>query len=60
MRAAPIDVACIGFGENGHIAFNDPPADFDTNEAYRLVALDEKCRMQHTWVLGSITTKVGR
>ena len=46
VRAAPIDLACIGFGENGHIAFNDPPADFDTNEAYRLVALDEKCRMQ--------------
>ena len=37
VRAAPIDLACIGFGENGHIAFNDPPADFDTNEAYRLV-----------------------
>ena len=46
VRAAPIDLACIGFGENGHIAFNDPPADFDTNEAYRLVALDDKCRMQ--------------
>ena len=46
VRAAPIDVACIGFGENGHIAFNDPPADFDTNEAYKVVPLDEKCRMQ--------------
>jgi glucosamine-6-phosphate deaminase len=46
VRSAPIDVACIGFGENGHIAFNDPPADFDTNEAYKVVPLDEKCRMQ--------------
>ena len=46
IRVAPIDVACIGFGENGHIAFNDPPADFDTNRAYRVVALDEKCRLQ--------------
>jgi glucosamine-6-phosphate deaminase len=46
VREAPIDVACIGFGENGHIAFNDPPADFDTNEAYKVVPLDEKCRMQ--------------
>lgn len=36
----------IGIGENGHIAFNDPPADFDTREAYKVVDLDEKCRMQ--------------
>ena len=46
LREAPIDVACIGFGENGHIAFNDPPADFDTNRAYKVVELDEKCRQQ--------------
>ena len=46
IRAAPIDVACIGFGENGHIAFNDPPADFDSGRAYKVVPLDEKCRMQ--------------
>ncbi len=46
IRTAPIDVACIGFGENGHIAFNDPPADFDSNRAYKVVPLDEKCRMQ--------------
>jgi glucosamine-6-phosphate deaminase len=46
IRVAPIDVACIGFGENGHIAFNDPPADFDSNRAYKVVPLDEKCRMQ--------------
>lgn len=46
LRESPIDVACIGFGENGHIAFNDPPADFECNRAYKVVALDEKCRMQ--------------
>jgi glucosamine-6-phosphate deaminase len=46
LRAAPIDVACVGIGENGHLAFNDPPADFDTNRAYLVVDLDEKCRMQ--------------
>ncbi|MBQ7109194.1 MAG: glucosamine-6-phosphate deaminase [Clostridia bacterium] len=43
---APIDVALIGIGENGHIAFNDPPADFDTKESYIVVTLDEKCRKQ--------------
>ncbi len=42
----PIDVACIGIGENGHIAFNDPPADFATTEAYIVVDLDERCRQQ--------------
>ena len=36
----------MGIGENGHLAFNDPPADFDTNEAYKVVPLDDKCRMQ--------------
>ena len=46
VREAPIDVACVGIGENGHLAFNDPPADFDTNEAYKVVPLDDKCRMQ--------------
>ena len=46
LRAAPIDVACVGIGENGHLAFNDPPADFDTNRAYKVVPLDQKCRMQ--------------
>ncbi len=46
IREAPIDVACVGIGENGHLAFNDPPADFDTNEAYKVVPLDDKCRMQ--------------
>jgi glucosamine-6-phosphate deaminase len=42
----PIDVAFIGIGENGHIAFNDPPADFETDEPYIVVALDEACRRQ--------------
>ena len=46
LREAPIDVALIGIGENGHIAFNDPPADFDTKEAYIKVTLDERCRKQ--------------
>ena len=42
----PIDVALVGVGENGHLAFNDPPADFDTEDPYLVVNLDEKCRMQ--------------
>lgn len=46
LRKAPIDVGLIGIGENGHIAFNDPPADFDTTEAYKIVELDAKCRRQ--------------
>lgn len=46
LREKPIDVALIGIGENGHIAFNDPPADFDTTEAYIVVHLDERCRKQ--------------
>ncbi len=41
-----IDVACIGIGENGHLAFNDPPADFATEEPYIVVDLDEACRRQ--------------
>ncbi|HLB73448.1 MAG TPA: glucosamine-6-phosphate deaminase [Sedimentisphaerales bacterium] len=42
----PIDVALIGIGENGHLAFNDPPADFETEEPYIVVELDERCRKQ--------------
>ena len=42
----PIDVAFVGIGENGHLAFNDPPADFDTESPYILVDLDHACRMQ--------------
>jgi glucosamine-6-phosphate deaminase len=41
-----IDVAFVGIGENGHLAFNDPPADFDTQEPYLVVDLDEACRRQ--------------
>jgi glucosamine-6-phosphate deaminase len=41
-----IDLACIGIGENGHIAFNDPPADFKTEEPYIIVRLDDACRKQ--------------
>ena len=41
-----LDVAFIGIGENGHIAFNDPPADFDSPNAYNPVVLDEVCRHQ--------------
>ena len=41
-----IHVACIGIGENGHLAFNDPPADFETEEPYLVVNLDEACRKQ--------------
>lgn len=46
LRKAPIDVAFVGIGENGHLAFNDPPADFQTEEAYIVVQLDEACRRQ--------------
>jgi glucosamine-6-phosphate deaminase len=44
--SAPIDVAFVGIGENGHIAFNDPPADFVTEDPYIIVNLDEACRRQ--------------
>jgi glucosamine-6-phosphate deaminase len=40
------DVAFVGIGENGHLAFNDPPADFETSEPYLVVELDEACRRQ--------------
>jgi glucosamine-6-phosphate deaminase len=46
IRVAPIDVAFVGIGENGHLAFNDPPADFETEEPYIIVNLDEACRRQ--------------
>jgi glucosamine-6-phosphate deaminase len=46
IAAAPIDVAFVGIGENGHLAFNDPPADFETEEPYIIVNLDEACRKQ--------------
>lgn len=41
-----IDVCCLGIGENGHIAFNDPPADFETEVPYQVVQLDSACRRQ--------------
>jgi glucosamine-6-phosphate deaminase len=41
-----IDVALVGIGENGHLGFNDPPADFDTNEPFIVVELEQKCRQQ--------------
>ena len=44
--AAPIDLCCCGIGENGHLAFNDPPADFATQQPYLVVNLDEACRRQ--------------
>ena len=46
LREAPIDVGLIGIGENAHIAFNDPPADLDTRDAYIIVNLDERCKRQ--------------
>ena len=46
LAASPVDVAFVGIGENGHLAFNDPPADFDTHEPYIIVALDAACRQQ--------------
>ena len=46
LASAPVDIAFLGIGENGHIAFNDPPADFDIEEPYIIVNLDEACRQQ--------------
>ena len=46
LEKEPIDVALVGIGENGHLAFNDPPANFDTEEPYLVVMLDEACRRQ--------------
>jgi glucosamine-6-phosphate deaminase len=46
ISAAPIDVAFVGIGENGHLAFNDPPADFEAEDPYIVVNLDEVCRRQ--------------
>ncbi len=46
ISAGPIDVCFAGLGENCHLAFNDPPADFETDAPYIVVALDEACRRQ--------------
>lgn len=46
LASAPIDIAFLGIGENGHIAFNDPPADFEIEDPYIIVNLDDACRRQ--------------
>jgi glucosamine-6-phosphate deaminase len=46
LTAEPVDVAFVGIGENAHLAFNDPPADFETEQPYLIVTLDEACRRQ--------------
>jgi len=46
IRPVSIDLALVGIGENGHLAFNDPPADFETRNAFIVVDLDEQCRQQ--------------
>jgi glucosamine-6-phosphate deaminase len=46
IRQHPIDVAFVGIGEDGHLAFNDPPADFETEQPYLVVQLDDACRRQ--------------
>ncbi|MGA8430200.1 MAG: glucosamine-6-phosphate deaminase [Candidatus Sulfotelmatobacter sp.] len=55
LASLPVDIAFLGIGENGHIAFNDPPADFETEEPYVIVNLDEACRQQQVgeaWFAG--------
>jgi glucosamine-6-phosphate deaminase len=46
IKSHPIDVALVGIGENGHLAFNDPPADFDIETPFIIVTLDKECRQQ--------------
>lgn len=46
IRSKPVDIGIIGIGVNGHIAFNDPPADFETRESYIKVKLDDVCKTQ--------------
>jgi glucosamine-6-phosphate deaminase len=46
IKRRPVDVLCLGIGENGHLAFNDPPADMDTDSPYIVVRLDDACRRQ--------------
>ena len=54
---APIDIAFVGIGENGHLAFNDPPADFETEAPYIVVKLDEPCRGSKWGKAGSKTSR---
>jgi len=46
LASRPVDILFAGIGENGHLAFNDPPADFETEQPYLLVELDQACRRQ--------------
>ena len=46
LNSGSIDILFAGIGENGHLAFNDPPADFETDEAYLIVDLNDTCRQQ--------------
>ena len=46
LQEKPVDLGLIGIGVNAHIAFNDPPADFETREAYKIVKLNDQCKMQ--------------
>jgi glucosamine-6-phosphate deaminase len=46
LASSPVDIAFVGIGENGHLAFNDPPADFETEAPYLIVNLDAACRQQ--------------
>ncbi len=46
LKDVTVDVACLGIGENGHLAFNDPPADFESPHLVNVVTLDRVCRMQ--------------
>ncbi|MBN8859526.1 MAG: glucosamine-6-phosphate deaminase [Sphingobacteriales bacterium] len=46
ISSGPVDVALVGIGENGHLAFNDPPADFETSQPYIIASLDQACRQQ--------------
>ena len=57
LASEPVDVAFVGIGENGHLAFNDPPADFTTEEPYIIVTLDQACRRQQVgegWFRGIV------
>ena len=46
LNSAPVDIAFVGIGENGHLAFNDPPADFEAEDPYLVVNLNDACRQQ--------------
>lgn len=46
LQLEPVDLALVGIGENGHLAFNDPPADFEVDDPFIIVNLDEACRLQ--------------